>query len=48
MIPDWMRCINCKEPAKNGKIIHTKTCPDYQRPNLTTAKKVRLGDLLKR
>jgi hypothetical protein len=30
-LPDWLRCLNCKVNAKNGKIDHLKTCPDYLR-----------------
>lgn len=28
-IPDWQKCIVCYVKARNGKIIHTGTCPDY-------------------
>lgn len=30
-IPDWMRCINCYEFAKSGKIAHLRGCPDRVR-----------------
>jgi hypothetical protein len=30
-IPDWMRCINCKVPARHGVIVHGRTCPEYGR-----------------
>lgn len=30
-IPDWMRCINCKEFAKRGEIAHLRGCPDRVR-----------------
>lgn len=31
-IPDGMRCINCRVPARDGRIVHTRGCPDYRRP----------------
>jgi hypothetical protein len=31
-IPDWQRCINCKVPARNGRITHRRTCPEFVRP----------------
>lgn len=30
-VPDWMRCINCKEFAKHGAITHLRGCPEYVR-----------------
>jgi hypothetical protein len=30
-IADGQRCINCKEPARNGSITHGRTCPEYGR-----------------
>lgn len=28
-IPDWQKCIVCYVKARDGKIVHTRTCPDY-------------------
>lgn len=28
-IADGQRCINCKAPARNGKIDHVPGCPEY-------------------
>lgn len=28
-VPDGQRCINCKASARNGVIIHLRSCPDY-------------------
>lgn len=25
------KCINCKQPVKDGKITHLKGCPDFSR-----------------
>lgn len=29
VIPDGRKCINCKAPARNGKITHVPGCPEY-------------------
>jgi hypothetical protein len=40
----WERCINCKQPGRDGKINHLRSCPDY-RPDAGT---VRVGDIIRR
>lgn len=47
-LPDWAMCINCKNNSRNGIITHSRTCPDYRKPDTMRAKKVRVGDLLTR
>lgn len=34
-IPDWLKCINCKVPARGGRIAHRPTCPDWTPPRRT-------------
>lgn len=45
-IPDWERCIICKEHGRDGVIRHLRGCPDYVKP-ASTATSVRLGDVLR-
>lgn len=47
-VPDWMRCIICYQPGRNGAITHLRTCADYVRTDRPGARSVALGDLLGR
>lgn len=46
-IQDWEKCINCRQPGREGKIRHLRGCPDFVKPK-PTATSVTVGDLLRK